>query len=545
MKKKNFIDGAIISTLCLIVCKILGLVYVIPFYRIIGSQGGALYSYAYSIYAVFLNLSTVGIPSAIAKIISEYDTLSFKYLKEKSYKIANKMLSTVGFISFVIMFLFSDMIANHIIGGVSGGNTVESVSVSIKVVSLALLIVPKLSILKGYFQGNRYLLEGSVSSIIEQFVRVLIIVIGSYTTVRILNMDVEYAVYVAVLGASIGAFASYLYLRKKANPLFKKNEVNEITEKEKSITTKDLVKKIIVYAIPFVIISMLQSAYNVVDTFTVVKTLTKLGFTTNVAETTIGVISTWGSKLNMIVVSISIGITSSLIPNVVGSYTKGDFKDINEKLNLTFKMLMFLTIPMAFGISFLSLPIWNIFYGVDKLSTDIFRIYILQVIVYGLFTTITTITQSMNQSKITIGSLMISFLLKLILNVPIMYLLKSIGVSSYYGPVITDMLSVGITLILVLIVLSKRFKFNYKDLVPFILKVLLGLVLMLLGLYLLKYVYFDYSTKLSSILTIVIYMIVGAFIYFFTTSRFKLLNEILGDNYLDKIKNKFKMRKGE
>ena len=120
MKKKNFIDGAIISTLCLIVCKILGLVYVIPFYRIIGSQGGALYRYAYSIYAVFLNLSTVGIPSAIAKIISEYDTLSFKYLKEKSYKIANKMLSTVGFISFVIMFLFSDVIANHIIGGVSG-----------------------------------------------------------------------------------------------------------------------------------------------------------------------------------------------------------------------------------------------------------------------------------------------------------------------------------------------------------------------------------------------------------------------------------------
>ena len=79
MKKKNFIDGAIISTLCLIVCKILGLVYVIPFYKIIGSKGGALYSYAYSIYAVFLNLSTVGIPSAIAKIISEYDTLSFKY----------------------------------------------------------------------------------------------------------------------------------------------------------------------------------------------------------------------------------------------------------------------------------------------------------------------------------------------------------------------------------------------------------------------------------------------------------------------------------
>lgn len=126
MKKKNFIDGAIISTLCLIVCKILGLVYVIPFYKIIGSKGGALYSYAYSIYAVFLNLSTVGIPSAIAKIISEYDTLSFKYLKDKSYNIAKKMLSFIGIISFCIMFLFSDLIAKGIIGGVTGGNTVCS-----------------------------------------------------------------------------------------------------------------------------------------------------------------------------------------------------------------------------------------------------------------------------------------------------------------------------------------------------------------------------------------------------------------------------------
>ena len=63
--------------------------------------------------------------------------------------------------------------------------------------------------------------------------------------------------------------------------------------------------------IPFVIISMLQSAYNVVDTFTVVKTLTNIGFSAEVAETTIGVISTWGSKLNMIVVSISIGFNCS------------------------------------------------------------------------------------------------------------------------------------------------------------------------------------------------------------------------------------------
>ena len=55
MKKNSFLAGAAISTIGIIICKFIGLVYVIPFYAIIGVQGGALYSYAYSIYNMFLN----------------------------------------------------------------------------------------------------------------------------------------------------------------------------------------------------------------------------------------------------------------------------------------------------------------------------------------------------------------------------------------------------------------------------------------------------------------------------------------------------------
>ena len=56
MKKNSFLAGAAISTLGIVITKFIGLVYVIPFYAIIGIQGGALYSYAYSIYNMFLNL---------------------------------------------------------------------------------------------------------------------------------------------------------------------------------------------------------------------------------------------------------------------------------------------------------------------------------------------------------------------------------------------------------------------------------------------------------------------------------------------------------
>ena len=46
LKKNTFIQGTLITSIILIIIKILGALYVIPFYKIIGSNGGTLYSYA-------------------------------------------------------------------------------------------------------------------------------------------------------------------------------------------------------------------------------------------------------------------------------------------------------------------------------------------------------------------------------------------------------------------------------------------------------------------------------------------------------------------
>lgn len=542
LKKSSFIDGAIIGTVSLIICKIMGLIYVIPFYKIIGSQGGALYSYAYSIYAIFLNLSTVGIPSAIAKIISEYDTLEYYHAKNKSFKIASNMLNYIGIFSFIIMFTFANVIAKSIIGDVTGGNSVESVATAIRVVSTALLIVPRLSILKGYFQGHKYLTETSLSNVLEQFVRVVLIIVGSYTTVKVLHLPIDVAVYIATFGATLGAISAFIYLKIKSKNL-PKEEKKEIKEEEVSLTTKVIVKKIIVYALPFVIMSLLQSAYRIVDTFTVVRTLTSLGYDVKVAESTFGVISTWASKLNMIVISISVGLAGSLIPNVVGSFVKGDYKDVNEKFNLSFKMLLLLTIPMSIGMSILAEPVWHLFYGVDALNSSIFRIAILEVIIYGLFTTSTTITQSMNQTKITISALIASFLLKAILNIPMMHLFKFIGIPAYYATTLTDAIAQCSALIYVMLLLKKNFGFNYKTLYPFLFKVLIGVGSMSAVLLLIrKFIFFSNASIIMALVTIILYVIIGGILYFVIVEKFKLPEEILGNDYKNKLLSKF--RKG-
>ena len=91
MKKSSFMEGTIIATIAIIVVKIMGMLYVIPFYAMIGS-GSTLYAYAYNIYSIFLDISTAGLPIAISKIINEYNTLVKIEAKQRAYKIGKQIL---------------------------------------------------------------------------------------------------------------------------------------------------------------------------------------------------------------------------------------------------------------------------------------------------------------------------------------------------------------------------------------------------------------------------------------------------------------------
>ena len=112
MKKNSFINGALIATLGIVITKILGIIYVIPFYAIIGESNIALYGYAYTIYNLFLALSTVGIPPAMSKLISEYNTLGYYNTKQRAYKLGKTLLVLLG----IIVALITKSGATHAYG---------------------------------------------------------------------------------------------------------------------------------------------------------------------------------------------------------------------------------------------------------------------------------------------------------------------------------------------------------------------------------------------------------------------------------------------
>ena len=114
MKKNSFVEGTIVATLAIVFSKILGMLYVIPFYSIIGQNGSTLYSYAYNIYVIFLNISSAGIPVAIAKLVSEYDSKKLHEAKARSFKIGIQIVTTLSIVCFILMLIFAEPIVSFI-----------------------------------------------------------------------------------------------------------------------------------------------------------------------------------------------------------------------------------------------------------------------------------------------------------------------------------------------------------------------------------------------------------------------------------------------
>ena len=541
MKKNNFVQGAFVATLGIVITKILGILYVIPFYSIIGEKGGALYGYAYSIYLVFMAISSAGIPLAISKLISEYQTLGYYDAKQRAFKIGKQISITLGIICFIILFIFAKPLAVAILGDLKGGNTIEDVTFVIRVISTAILVVPVLSVYRGYFEGHKFITPTAISQVVEQVARIIVIIFGSYAALNVFHLSLTTAVGVATFGATAGALVGYLYLLDK---VFKhKKEINEITEakEEPVISTKEILGKIFFYALPFIMIDVFKSAYNFVDMTTLVKTLVHTaGYTTVAAENSMSVISTWGNKLNMIIVSISTGIIISLIPNLTSSSVKGDKKDVHHKINQTLQILLFLSVPMTIGLSFLSKPVWDVFYGSKSaVGAQIMAYYIFVALIISTYTALVSIVQVLKYYKEVFISLFAGVLIKALTNVYLIKTFYSLGFQPVYGSITATILGYLAGIILCLHYLKKKCGVSYKPTIKITGKIILADIFMILALFLVKLVIpISSSVRLLNIPIILVYTIIGAGIYLLISYKSGVIEEVLGKEMLTKIKRK-------
>lgn len=123
--------------------------------------------------------------------------------KERSYKVGRNIILMLSVLAFFVLFVFAPEVSHLILGEIEGGNTIRDVAFVIRSVSFCLLIIPFLSVSKGYLQGHNYITPAGISQVIEQVVRIAVILFGSYIVISVLGKSVT-------LGVGISVFVDYV-----------------------------------------------------------------------------------------------------------------------------------------------------------------------------------------------------------------------------------------------------------------------------------------------------------------------------------------------
>lgn len=544
MKKNSFIEGTIFASLSFLIIKFLGAIYVIPFYAIVGELGGALYSYAYTVYSLIINICTIGIPHAISKIISEYNTLEMYEAKEQTYKIGNKIMIVLSTALFLLMFIFAKQAAYIFIGDIdSTGNSIEDVVLVIRSISFCLLIVPYLAVKRGYLQGQKFITVSTTGEVIEQVVRVAFILVGSYLAINVFHAKTSVGVAIAVFGAFIAGLAAYIYLDVKIHK--NKKEFNMPSKNQKDgVTDKTILKKIVSFSIPLMIVSITTDLYNMTDLSLIIRGLGYLGYSGKVAETIGSIMATWASKICLIVNAITFGLTINIIPHMSANYVKKDYKAINNQFIKSIAMVIVIGLPMSIGISILAKEVYYIFYGYSEYGAIILRFLPFSVMLGNINMVVNTSLQSLDKFKTIYITTFAGLLTNALLDIPLMILCNKVGIYPYYGAIISTIIGSALALTISLKRLKKDMNFKYGDLLTILKKSILPLLSMSLVVIVLEYFISPFfTTRITSIITCIICALVGAIVYGLIAYKNNLLYDSLGKEYVDEILTKLRLKK--
>lgn len=542
MKKNSLLEGTLVAYIIIITTKVLGAVYVIPFYKIIGTSGGVLYSYAYNVYNLFLNLSTSGIPTAVSIIVAEYSAMKLYNDKEKTIKIAYRFIGIVSTIAFLLMFVFAADIGKFFVGDIEGGTSIESIKLVVRTLSFCLLVIPYLSVTRGYLQGNRYVANSSLSQLIEQVVRVAVALVGAYVALNILNTPVPVGVAVALTGTVLGGAAALLYLQVKIH-----RNREEISEGFTSIddatdSSKTIVKKIVTYAIPVIVVALAQNIYEMTDLKLLVKGLYIVGFGAEKSELLGSVVITWAPKITVLLTALALSLCSSIVPFVVNSYVDKDFQGLNRNFNTAINTILLVEIPLAAVIIAFNKDVYYIFYGESPYGGLVTAVMAIVCIFFSLQLVINMMLQGMKRYKIVYVNEFTGIIVNICLDIPIIILLDKIGLPPYIGSMFATIIGVSTSLTIVMVSLKREFHFDYGPIVRALVASIAGTIMISLFMAGYQYLIPDADRWITNVIRFGVAGVLASILYFALAYKSGALGRFMGQEKLDSIMRKLHLK---
>lgn len=359
MKKNTFFGGAAILAATTLIVKLIGAIYKIPLANIISDDVYAEFDLAYSIYGVFLTISTAGLPVALSKLISEALTLERRNQVQKTFRIA--------FTTFLALGLFSFFCMSVLAGPLAQAQQDPKAVYCIIALSPSVLCVCIVSAFRGYFQGHFNMTPTGVSQVIEAIFKVVVGLPLAYLLLK-LNLPTpnapdlanQFPAVGALLGVSTGSVIALLYMAW----VYRKFRRNAVRGSDRTDSGRNILSNLLKLAIPITLTAATSSLIIVIDNAIIMGRLQSVylsqGMLANAAldaaRSLKGMYAKCTSIYNLPFAMMG-ALTACVIPGVSAALARRNRREAQNLSESALRIGLLVAMPMGMGIFALGEPI--------------------------------------------------------------------------------------------------------------------------------------------------------------------------------------------
>jgi O-antigen/teichoic acid export membrane protein len=352
----KLLKGAAVLGAAAVISKFIGTMQKVPLQNMAGDAVFGIYNAVYPLYILILFLATAGFPLVVSKFVSEQIAVKRFDEARRVLYVSIGVLTCTGTACFLFLYFGASWLADLM----GAGQTVKA----IRSVSFALLIVPVMSALRGYYQGYQNMIPTAVSQVIEQLVRVATMFSLLIVLIR-LQYGPEWIAAGATFGSVTGAFAGLAvmlwYWRREPRPV----QSRQIHSSE---SVWRLVRRLISYALPICVGSVAVPILTLVDSFTMPRLLKLVTGDETAALYQFGMYN-HGLPLVQLVAMIASSMSAALVPAIAEAKWHGDRDVIRRRTEIAVRLTWFVGLAASFGLAVLAVPLNVMFFKSPEGST--------------------------------------------------------------------------------------------------------------------------------------------------------------------------------
>lgn len=393
--KQGFLQGVLTLMFSQILIKLLGMVYTLYLTNRegFGDEGNGIVSSSYQIYAMLLTISSIGVPNAISKLVSERVAVGDHKGAHRIFKIAFATFAVIGLVGSLMLFFGAGIISKQWL-------QIPEAEMTMVALSPAIFFVAISSVMRGYFNGRQNVKATARSQTLEQVFKTAFTVIVVEIVAIISNVSTEWMAAGATVATTLATFAGfgYLYMYYK---VVRKEIAGEIksTVNYKYERVKTIIKRILMVSIPIALTAIMSSLNKNIDSFTVVRSLKEF-LPENEALAQYGILGGKVDMLTSLPLSINVAFSTALVPAISAARARRDKKTIVKKSSFSILTSMLIALPCTVGMCVFAGPILNLLFPNASSGAVVLQISSLTILFTVLDQTINAILQGYGKLRV-------------------------------------------------------------------------------------------------------------------------------------------------